>query len=410
MEHAATNWAPPTAEQMGLIGTHWSRGWIIENNVIQYSKCVGVSLGKYGDAFDNKSAESAEGYVGTINRALAFGWNKGTIGNHIIRNNKIAFCEQAGIVGSMGCSFSIIEENTIHDIHVRGLFSGAEMAAIKFHGAIDVQIQNNHIYRTNLGLWLDWMAQGAHVKNNLMHDNSTDVFFEVDHGPMLVSNNILLSKTCLLMNSSGAAFVHNLFGGKINVVNYDSRLTPYMKPHSTSVAALHDNPGGDVQFFNNLFVNGGDASQYSKALLPVVFDGNVYTKGSVRATGSKEQKKFGEMNQKATEQMKNYKEQSATEHGTLVKDDFDAAPVLSGEDDGMYLEITLDKNWLLQKRKLVATSTLNKALVPGLAFENVDGSSVFINTDYFGNKRSIANPSPGPFEIVKSGKQRIRVR
>ncbi|HWI93164.1 MAG TPA: right-handed parallel beta-helix repeat-containing protein [Flavisolibacter sp.] len=410
MEHAATNWAPPTAEQMGLIGTHWSRGWIIENNVIQYSKCVGVSLGKYGDAFDNKSAESAEGYVGTINRALAFGWNKGTIGNHIIRNNKIAFCEQAGIVGSMGCSFSIIEKNTIHDIHVRGLFSGAEMAAIKFHGAIDVQIQNNHIYRTNLGLWLDWMAQGAHVKNNLMHDNSTDVFFEVDHGPMLVSNNILLSKTCLLMNSSGAAFVHNLFGGKINVVNYDRRLTPYMKPHSTSVAALHDNPGGDVQFFNNLFVNGGDASQYSKALLPVVFDGNVYTKGSVRATGSKEQKKFGEMNQKATEQMKNYKEQSATEHGTLVKDDFDAAPVLSGEDDGMYLEITLDKNWLLQKRKLVATSTLNKALVPGLAFENVDGSSVFINTDYFGNKRSIANPSPGPFEIVKSGKQRIRVR
>lgn len=40
MQHAATNWAPPTAEQMGLVGTHWSRGWIIENTVVQYSKNV----------------------------------------------------------------------------------------------------------------------------------------------------------------------------------------------------------------------------------------------------------------------------------------------------------------------------------------------------------------------------------
>ena len=34
MSQAATNWAPPTAEQIGLIGTHWSKGWIIENNII----------------------------------------------------------------------------------------------------------------------------------------------------------------------------------------------------------------------------------------------------------------------------------------------------------------------------------------------------------------------------------------
>ncbi len=121
-----------------------------------------------------------------------------------------------------------------------------------------------------MGVWPYWMAQGVQVKNNLMHDNSLDIFLEVDHGPMLVSNNVLLSKTSLLMNSSGAAFVHNIFGGKIDVVAYDARLTPYHKPHSTYVVVLHDNPGGDIQFINNLFVNGGDASGYSKALLPVV--------------------------------------------------------------------------------------------------------------------------------------------
>lgn len=410
MEQAATNWAPPTAEQMGLVGTHWSRGWIIENNTIQYSKCVGIALGKYGDKWDNNNTESAEGYVGTINQALTFGWNKGTIGGHIVRNNTIAYCEQAGIVGSMGCSFSVIEGNTIHDIHTRRLFRGAEMAGIKFHGAVDVQIINNHIYRTWQGVWLDWMAQGVQVKNNLMHDNSQrDIFLEVDHGPMLVSNNVLLSEINLLMNSSGAAFVHNIFGGKIEVIAYDARLIPYLKPHSTFVATLHDNPGGDIQFINNLFVNGGDASQYSKTLLPVVFDGNVYTKGSVRAIGIKDQKRFGEMNKNAKEQMKNYKEQDATERNAVIKDDFDASVSLSQKSQEMYLEIIFDKNWLAQKRKLVTTELLGKAIIPNLPFENADGSEVMIHTDYFGKKRNAANPSPGPFEVIKSGKQTIKV-
>jgi alpha-L-arabinofuranosidase len=409
MQHAATNWAPPTAGQMGLIGTHWSRGWIIENNTIQYSKCVGIALGKYGDQFDNKSAESAEGYVGTINRALAFGWNKGTIGGHIVQNNTIAYCEQTGIVGSMGCAFSIIKGNTIHDIHIRRLFTGAEMAGIKFHGAVDVQIMNNHIYRTNMGVWLDWMAQGAQVKSNLMHDNTLDIFLEVDHGPMLVSNNILLSKTSLLMNSSGAAFVHNIFGGIMNVINYDSRLTPYHKPHSTFVVALHDNPDGDIQFVNNLFISGGNASKYSKALLPVVFEGNVYTKGSVMARDNNDQKRYGELNNNAREQMKKYNEQSATETNALVANDFDASATLFQKNNNMYLEIALDKSWLSQKRKLVTTETLTKAIIPDLPFENTDGSPLRIDSDYLGQKRNAANPSPGPIEISVSGKQMIKL-
>src|SRR5215831_16044572 len=110
----------------------------------------------------------------------------------------------------MGCAFSIIQGNTIHDIFMRRLFTGAEMAAIKFHGAVDVQIENNRIYRSEKGIWLDWMAQGTQVKNNLMYENDLDLFLEVDHGPTLVANNLLLSKFCVLMNSNGAAFAHNL--------------------------------------------------------------------------------------------------------------------------------------------------------------------------------------------------------
>ncbi|MDH7461738.1 right-handed parallel beta-helix repeat-containing protein [Chitinophagaceae bacterium 26-R-25] len=401
MEQAATNWAPPTAEQQGLIGTNWSKGWIIENNTIRYSKCSGIALGKHGDEHDNKKGTTEE-YVETIKRALAFGWNKGTIGGHIVRNNTISDCEQTGIVGSMGCSFSIVEGNTIHDIFIKHLYEGAEQAGIKFHGAVDVQIRNNHIYRSGYwGIWLDWMAQGAQIKNNLMHDNNEDVFCEVDHGPILISNNILLSKVSLYVNSSGLAVVHNLIGGKLKVGFYDGRLTPYHKPHSTFVVDLHDNPGGDVQFVNNLFVDSADVSKYAKTYLPVSFDGNVYTKGTVRAI-SNDPLKFNEKGK--------YKEQAAVEQNALVKNDFDVALRLVIENVGVYLEINLDKKWLTeQNRQLVTTQTLKPAIVPNLPFENSDGSVLKIDADYLGNKRNAVNPSPGPFEILKTGKQTIKV-
>ena len=44
---AATNWAPPTALQDGMIGPHWSKGWLIDNCEVSHSKCSGISLGKY---------------------------------------------------------------------------------------------------------------------------------------------------------------------------------------------------------------------------------------------------------------------------------------------------------------------------------------------------------------------------
>ncbi|MBV4358225.1 right-handed parallel beta-helix repeat-containing protein [Pinibacter aurantiacus] len=405
LEQAATNWAPPTAEQMGLIGTHWSRGWIIENNTVQYSKCAGIALGKYGDEFDNRNTESAEGYVGTIKRALAFGWNKGSIGGHIVRNNTIAYCEQVGVVGSMGCSFSTVQGNTIHDIYAHRLFGGAEMAGIKFHGAVDVQIKNNRIYGTDKAIWLDWMAQGAQITNNLLYENDLDIFLEVNHGPTLVANNLLLSKVNVLMNSSGAAFAHNLFAGAFNVYGYDPRLTPYHSPHSTYMVALHDNPSGDVQFVNNLFAMQGNAMRYNKALLPVTMSGNVYTMGTNQGDPKNNISWVRGVKDSIKALMKDKQA-----YGELDKQNFDAAARFIKDGDAFYLEISLDKNWLTeQKRQLVTTQTLKPAIVPNLPFENPDGSMLKMDADYLGNKRNTSNPSPGPFEILKTGKQTIKV-
>jgi len=383
MRHAATPWAPPTAEQVGLIGTHWSKGWIIERNVISHSVCSGIALGKYGDEFDNTSRDTAEGYVKTIERALKNGWNKDTIGRHIVRDNTISHCEQAGLVGSLGAAFSTVSGNVIHDIHVRRLFTGAEMAGIKFHAAIDVEISRNHIYRTTRGLWLDWMAQGTRVTANLFHENrSEDLFVEVNHGPFLVDSNIFLSPTTLLSLSQGGAYVHNLMAGEVKVIPYDARQTPFQKMHSTEVAGMHDNPFGDDRYYNNVFVEHADLSQYDEAPMPVWMDGNVFLRGAKPSKHEKE---------------------------PPANLNFDPALKLVEKPDGFYLEIAFDKAWTERMRKLVTTARLGKAAIPNLPYERPDGTSICITTDYFGKSRNESNPTPGPFENPGTGPLSLKV-
>jgi alpha-N-arabinofuranosidase len=284
----------------------------------------------------------------------------------------------------LGAAFSVVTGNTIHDIHVRRLFTGAEMAGIKFHGAIDVEISRNHIYRTCLGLWLDWMAQGTHVTANLFHDNQDQDFMaEVDHGPFIFDNNVFLSPMSQLIVSRGGAFVHNLFCGGATVVPFDDRQTPFLKPHSTEVAGLHDNPSGDMRFYNNLFAQAGDLSPYDDARLPMHLGGNVFLKGT-----------------------KACKHEAAP----LIKPEFDSDIRLVEAPNGDYLEITLDKAWSVeQSRNPITADLLGLAMIPKLPFENADGTPVRIDKDYSGSTRNPANPFPGPFEKPEGGKQRIKI-
>ena len=381
---AATPWAPPTAEQIGLIGPHWSRGWIIESNLICYSTCSGVSLGKYGDQWDNTSADTAEGYVKTIEHALTNGWSTENVGHHIVRDNDISNCEQAGVVGSLGAIFSSVTGNNIHDIHVRRLFGGAEMAGIKFHGAIDVRIEHNHIYRTCLGLWLDWMAQGTRVSGNVFHENDQDVFVEVDHGPFLMDNNLFLSPASLLSRSQGGVYAHNLFAGTISVNTFDDRQTPFLKPHSTELGGFHNNPRGDDRYYNNLFTGRANLSDYNDSALPVWMLGNVFLKGAVS---------------------------SAQEKEPLLRERFDPALKVVSAHDGLKLEMAFDPSWAAaQTHPLVTTALLGRAVIPNAPFENADGSPLCLNTDYFGKKRHAANPFPGPFEIGKDAYCSVKIR
>ncbi len=386
LRNAATPWAPPTAGQMGIVSAYWCKGWIIESNEICYSRCSGVALGKYSDEWDN-GAESAQGYVGTLMRALTNGWNRQVVGSHMVRNNHIHHCEQTGIVGSLGCSFSTVVGNVIHDIHTQGLFGGAEMAGIKFHGAIDVTIRQNHIYRCGdvAGIWLDWMAQGARVTQNLLHDNTGgcgDLFLEMQHGPLLVDNNLFLSEPPIYLNSKGIAFVHNLVAGSIKQERFDGRNTPFHKPHSTEIAGLHESANGDQRFYNNLFVARANLHTLDDSMLPCFASGNVFVQGA---------------------------QPSRFDTDALVKPGYNPQLKLEEEPDGWYLELSEDPSWRRDaKTKCVTTELLGRAAVSGCAYENPDGSLVRISTDYFGSARRRRH-FVGPFELTAAPKRPIKV-
>lgn len=378
MRHAATPWAPPTAEQIGLIGTHWSRGWIIERNVITHSRCVGITLGKYGDEFDNTSENTATGYVATIHRALTRGWHREQIGGHIVRDNLIAHCEQAGVVGSLGAIFSVISNNVIHSIHTRRRFGGAEQAGIKIHAAIDSRIEHNLIVNAFRGIWLDWMAQGTRVTRNVCISNSSDdLFVEVNHGPFIVDHNWLLSPISLRDWSQGGAFVHNFFGGRIIARPELSRTTPFHKLHSTDLAGMSAIQGGDHRFIANLFVPRRDTADpsahglamYGTSALPVIAYGNLYANGA---------RSF------------------PTEVGAAVITEPVLWATTSDGYDVWYLQ------WFGPLPRSTLTEPLNSTMfgharIPDLPFVDPEDSPIMFDVDFTGRGRDSA-PTAGPLQ------------
>lgn len=273
---AATTWAPPAAYQDGMIGPHWSKGWIIEDCEVSNSKCCGISLGKYYDPendhyFTRKHVKSpTQMERDAVCRGQYHGWTKENIGSHIIRRCNIHHCEQTGIVGRMGGVFSIIEDNHIHNINNMQQLGGAEISGIKMHAAIDVVMRRNHIHHCTMGIWCDWEAQGTRLTQNLLHDNcppegtpkaegammSQDIFIEVGHGPTLIDNNIMLSPVSVRMATDGIACVHNLMLGSLTAVGGGTgdRYTPYHIRHRTEVAGFMTFLHGDDRFYNNIFI------------------------------------------------------------------------------------------------------------------------------------------------------------
>ena len=271
-QNAAPNWGTANGEQVGVVGTHWSRGWVIEDCEVSGSSCDGIALGKHGDEFDN-AGPFVRCYYDTIRRAASNGWER--VGHHVVRRCKVSECGQSGIHSSLGAAFSTIEDCEIFHCNWKKRYGGADMAGLKLLCSVDVTIRNNRIHHNGGygGIWLDWMSQGARVVGNrLWANNWSDVFLEVDHGPILVEGNDMLSPQATFTCAQNVAFVGNRILGKYHIQN-DTRCTPVFKPHSVTLESIDEvpNPNGAFVFMNNILAVD---PRNAKDLLPSRYEDN----------------------------------------------------------------------------------------------------------------------------------------
>ena len=425
MAQAATPWTPPTADQPGLIGPNWSKGWIIENNIIHDSKCSGISLGKEASTGHNLSIRRRQkpGYqaqMEAVFRALQIGWSKEKLGSHIVRNNVIYDCGQNGVVGHMGCVFSEIYNNEIYNINVKHEFFGYEIGGIKLHAAIDVQIHDNSIHNCTLGTWLDWQAQGTRVSKNVYYANDRDLMIEVTHGPCLVDNNIFAAAHSLDDYAQGTAYVNNLFCGKTHAEKVLDRSTPYHFPHTTQVAGTVPVYGQDHRYYNNIFVAYDGYEKSGPAGIGIDGCGTEIYDGSTASYEEYNQKIFSyglgdlELFQKTEQPIyasgnAYLKGAEAFDRETVnyVNKAFDPQVKVTKEADGTYLEITLSEEMLAIPTAVQSTETLGTVRIADAVYEDPDGNPIVLDTDLNGKKRS-EHPVVGPLEL-KAGFNRVKV-
>ena len=457
VKQAATQWAPPTAYQEGMVGPHWSKGWIIEDCEISDSKCSGISLGKYKQPNNDNKWLNWKYKNGTqterdcICQAQREGWTKERIGSHIIRRCNIHDCGQTGIVGHLGGVFSIIEDNHIHHINNKQNLAGAEIGGIKMHAAIDVIIRRNHFHHCTRGLWLDWQAQGTRVTQNLFHDNTLpfdanantdnldgtgeDIFIEVSHGPTLVDNNILLSDYSMKLATQGVAVVHNLIAGSFTAVGRGTdngsgeipspRYTPYHVPHRTEVDGFMTILHGDDRFYNNIFVQKpirpGMQEIHEVVKDSEWTDGNLIT-GTVSFSGYPSEEEFKKMFEgycgmgSTIERDIYYRKlpvwlggnvyfngakPADQETDAIVDTEHTVKLELKEENGTWHLDTDLYEYLPKTACAMISTENLGMAFEPEEKFENPDGTPIVFQYDYFGARQEI-NPLPGPFAAKES--------
>jgi alpha-N-arabinofuranosidase len=142
------------------------------------------------------------------------------------------------------------------------------------------------------------------------------------------------------------------------------------------MAGLHDNPCGDLRFYNNLFVLNGDLSPFDGATLPMHLAGNVFLDGA--------------------------KPCKAELDPTLVTD-FRSDLNFASTAEECYLTMRLDSGWAARATKTITSELLGKAIIPDLAFERPGGGSYRLDRDYAGHEHGAGKPLPGPFLARDSG-------
>ncbi len=416
---SACGWAPPTGDQPGLIGPNWSKGWIIENNDIHDAKCSAVSLGKEISTGHNESTICLKkpGYqyqLESVFRALDNGWTKEKIGSHVVRYNKIYDCGQNGVVGHMGSAFCHVHDNHIYSIAMKHEFFGYEIAGIKMHAAVDTRIEHNRINDCTLGLWLDWQAQGTRVSRNLFYNNERDLFIEVTHGPCTVDNNIFGSNYTFDNAAQGTAYVNNLCCGGTRMIDVLDRSTPYHQPHSTRLMGFAYTYSGDDRMYNNVFINSKDIPE-GLVSGTSVYDSHINSYDEyIRLIDE-----YGIENDHLRHidvKQPVYIDANAYFNGTTIykledryyKNDASPSCAVVEKGDEVYLNITVDSDFIGFDTKVIKTEDLGSTRISECIFDDCFGDMITFDTDINGNKREEKSIA-GPIAKLNTGENMIKV-
>jgi len=361
--HSAENWQPPVQEvQMGMIGPRMGKHWIIQNCRVTNARCVGIILGHapgvdYGDI--------------------------DAFGDHLIRNNVIRRCGEAGIAGQKGASRCVIAENFIEDTNYRREFGGWETAAIKFHQSVDTVIRGNlirRVYRQShagFGIWMDWANQGTRITGNIIYDTETaNIFLEMNHGPILVDNNIVIGKG-IKSNSEGTVFAHNLFVDcGFSMISDTKRKSEYYEPHTRKhVDRKHGIPRDD-KWFNNIFIRRG--LDGVKKAPGYASDYNVFLEGA--------------------------KKSSFADEGSLV-DSFVTGLDRKDHPLGISIRFNVSDAPSRVNGPWVDAKLIGISPTVGQTIKDRFGKPIRVDTDIHGKKR--AKPIAGPFADLRQGKNTV---
>ena len=375
--HSAENWQPPRLElQMGAIGTRMGKHWIIQNCTIVNARCVGIILGH------------ARGGYGSDDDIIVTDGGIEAFGDHIVRNNIIRRCGQAGIAGQKGATRSLITGNLVEDTNYRREFGGWETAAIKFHNSVDVVISNNlirgvrHQEQGAFGIWIDMANQGIRITGNIIYGTeAAAIFMERDHGPSLIDDNIIIGQGVKVTSESNI-YAHNLCVDCGYSSSIEPRVRPqYYKPHTTIVAGQGSCDAQNDKWFNNVFIRKGleDVRAAEGSTPAYAYDHNVFLEGAKRGL-------FG-----------------GDEHSVMD-------PFVTGftrEDSPLGVKITFNMNDAPFKVRgpVINAGLIGVYPVVKQTIEDRYGNPITVDADIYGRK--FKEPVPGPLSDLKRGPNTI---
>ncbi|HLN20314.1 MAG TPA: right-handed parallel beta-helix repeat-containing protein [Bacteroidales bacterium] len=388
--HSANGWGPPSAYQGAAVSTNGGHHWIIENCEIINAKTCGFSMGNPRTRRRNRA-----------------GLDYNHVGQHIIRNNIFRRCGQAAIVGAGYNTGTYILGNYIGETSYRQEFWGHEIAAIKFHNAVDIIIENNYIGNSNKvrALWIDFGNQNIRLTRNFI---GVQIFIEMNHGPILIDNNIL--EGVYINRGSGAiTLAHNLLN--IDGLRYTHdpfRKSSYYKAHTRETVMRELSFVRDERWYNNIFIKKGlDSLRINQ---PASAD--------IQVTRTTPPPPIQLGIDPLTTNYGCAADYNLYLNGSKKHDTFDENSIVSSfktefsvrDDNG---DVTV--NFLMSDDAskincpLISSDYLGIYEPMKLRMENNDGSPITVDMDILKRPRNQTNPGVGPFADLKPGQNSFTI-